>query len=558
MRCRRIFRRRFLNSTEYISDTMRTSFYHQQDEELAMSNAPMYTRRRYTPYGILSHHQRINLHKWDQMNVNMEEGAKPPERKMERDKQDDTSENWFKVTIPFGIKYDKKWMLNLIQSQCSIPFTPVQFHYEKMQATFFVDDPNIAFMLKAISDKIRDETDNKISIFISPCDEPHSVTELKSEKMDQKKLTMNQQCDTSQRILNRQRLSFDQDLTTYPTDLVLSPRRYMTPSLNISEEDVTQANSEGKMAKEQASDIEEICAVKSSLSTTMPDKSSNINSILELFPKLLSLDGQESCKPALCGPEDQKTISTYKRSFFESESIKTLVLQFLQQYYFIYDNGDREGLLNAYHADACFSLTVPFSTMDLSASSVCEYVKYSRSMKVLKDPYMRKQLLKHKKCDIIHFLRALPKTQHDLTSFSVDICFQTEKTLCFSVSGLFKEVEGSSQGCFHAFTRIFVATWDNSDLCIINDKLSVRNVYGFPSASNAVDTCSSSRLPSLSQDQQQMMPTFCSQSGVNVERSQKCLHDDQWNYNKAIQSFALLKVKDTVPEDKTTHTSPRS
>lgn len=31
-----------------------------------------------------------------------------------------------------------------------------------------------------------------------------------------------------------------EDLTTYPTDLVLSPRRYMTPSLNISEEDVTQ------------------------------------------------------------------------------------------------------------------------------------------------------------------------------------------------------------------------------------------------------------------------------------------------------------------------------
>lgn len=40
----------------------------------------------------------------------------------------------------------------------------LQFHYEKMQATFFVDDPNIAFMLKAISDKIRDETDNKVCV----------------------------------------------------------------------------------------------------------------------------------------------------------------------------------------------------------------------------------------------------------------------------------------------------------------------------------------------------------------------------------------------------------
>lgn len=33
------------------------------------------------------------------MRVNMEGGSNPPERKMERDKQDDTSENWFKITV---------------------------------------------------------------------------------------------------------------------------------------------------------------------------------------------------------------------------------------------------------------------------------------------------------------------------------------------------------------------------------------------------------------------------------------------------------------------------
>jgi hypothetical protein len=43
------------------------------------------------------------------------------------------------------------------------PFS-LQFHYEKMQAHFFVDNPNIAFMLKAISDKILDETDNKVCV----------------------------------------------------------------------------------------------------------------------------------------------------------------------------------------------------------------------------------------------------------------------------------------------------------------------------------------------------------------------------------------------------------
>ncbi|KAL6090286.1 hypothetical protein STEG23_029474 [Scotinomys teguina] len=480
MKSRGIFRRRSLNSTEHISHTMqmRTSFRQQQEGEPAMSDSPMYTQRRYTPYGIPSWHQRIN--KQNQMHVNREGEPKPPAIKMQEDKQDDTSKNWFKVTIPFGIKYDKNWLLNLIQNKCSIPFTPVEFHYEKTQAEFFVDNSGIAFELKSISDKIWDELNNKISIFISPCDEPRSVTELKSKKMDQTQVA------TSQQVLNMQRLPFGQSMTdsnlmTHPTDLALKPERYMTPSLDIHEKDMTQvlplnqsynksyqlfglhdtmaiaptvdnlnvSKDEVKSAEEivKGQDVnpEEICADKSSLNTTVLDKPSNINSLLELFPKLLTLDGQESPKPTLCGLEDRKSLPTCKGSFFGSEAVKTLVLQFLQQYYFIYDNEDRQGLLNAYHAEACFSLTVLFSASDSSSSSLWEYFKYSRDMKVLKDSYIQRQLLKHKKCDIIYFLRTLPKTQHDLTSFVVDICFQTETMLCFSVSGLFKDGEMESK-----------------------------------------------------------------------------------------------------------------
>ncbi|XP_049986346.1 nuclear RNA export factor 3 [Alexandromys fortis] len=578
MRCRRIFRRTFPNSTEHISATTHTSFSQQQGGETAMSDPPIYTRRRYTPYGIPPRHQRINLHKRNQMYINREGWLIPPERKME-DKQDDTSKNWFKVIILSGIKYDKKWLLDLIQSQCNIPFTPVEFHYEKMHAQFFVDNPDIAFELKNISDKIWDESNNKITIFISPCDEPHLVTELKSEKMDRMKLAMNQQGATSQQFLNMPRLPFvqgviDSNLLAHPTDLSLNLRRCMAPSLDFYEEDMTQMlplnqsnskpyqmfgfpdtkaaaptidsldesgnemKSSGTVVKGQDLDPEEIREDQSSLSTTIPDKSSNINSILELFPKLLSLEGQESPKPSLCGLEDHKSLPTCKGSFFGSEAVKTLVLQFLQQYFFIYDNGDRQELVNAYHAEACFSLTVLFSSMDSSSSNLCGYFKHSRDMKVLKDPYMQQLLLKHKKYEIICFLHTLPKTQHDLPSFVVDICFQTETMLCFSVSGLFKEAEGSSQGCVHAFTRTFIATYGNSsDLCIINDKLLVRDVQGLPSASIPVATSSSGCLPALFQDQQKMEQTFSTQAGMNVESSQTCLDDEQWNPAKLVKAF---------------------
>ncbi|XP_075814613.1 nuclear RNA export factor 3 [Microtus pennsylvanicus] len=527
MRCRGIFRRTFFNSTEHISATMRTSFSQQQGGEPAMSDPPINTRRRYTPYGIPPRHQRINLHKRNQMYINREGWPIPPGRKME-DKQDDTSKNWFKVIIPSGIKYDKKWLLGLIQSQCSIPFTPVEFHYEKMHAQFFVDNPDIAFELKNISDKIWDESNNKVCSHGTP-----SVI---------LKLAVNQQGATSQQCLNMPRLPFVQDLLTHPTDLSLNLRRCIAPSLDFYEEDTTQMKSAGTVVKGQDVDPEEIRADQSSLSTTIPDKSSNINSILELFPKLLSLEGQESPKPTLCGLEDHKSLPTCKGSFFGSEAVKTPVLQFLQQYFFIYDNGDRQELLNAYHAEACFSLTVLFSNMDSSSSNLCGYFKHSRDMKVLKDPYMQQQLLKHKKYEIICFLHTLPKTQHDLTSFVVDICFQTETMLCFSVSGLFKEAEGSSQGCVHAFTRTFIATYGNSsDLCIINDKLLVRDVEGLPSASIAVATSSSGCLPALFQDQQKMEQTFSTQAGMNVECSQTCLDDEQWNPSKASQNLAWLQ-----------------
>ena len=46
----------------------------------------------------------------------------------------------------------------------------------------------------------------------------------------------------------------------------------------------------------------------------------------------------------------------------------------------------------------------------------------------------RVQMMKHTKHDIVHSLCALPKTQHDFSSFEVDICFHTVST-CFLLGG---------------------------------------------------------------------------------------------------------------------------
>ncbi|XP_070357873.1 nuclear RNA export factor 3-like [Equus asinus] len=192
-RCWGIYRRRYSNWSEEVSSGIHPSSHQQQDGDPETSDAPVDTGIRYAPYAIPPCHRRGTFQKQDQTHVNMEREQKPPERRMEGNKQDETSGSWFKITVPFGIKYDEKWLLSLIQKQCSVPFTPVEFHYEKMQAQFFVENANIAFALKNINGKIWDKNNERISIFVSPSDAPCSVQkELKSEKVKQIKLVQTQ------------------------------------------------------------------------------------------------------------------------------------------------------------------------------------------------------------------------------------------------------------------------------------------------------------------------------------------------------------------------------
>nr|XP_040138979.1 nuclear RNA export factor 3 isoform X1 [Ictidomys tridecemlineatus] len=590
-RCWGIFRRRFPNWSEPVSAAMNISSHQQQEGDSAMNDAHMDSGVRYTPYVIPSHHWRSNLSKQDQTHGNMERAQKPPERRTEGNRQNGTLGSWFKITIPFGIKYEEKWLLNLIQSQCNLPFTPVEFHYEKMQAQFFVENASIAFALKNIGDKIRDEDNEKISIFVTPSEVPCSIKDLQSEKVEQVKLTMNKQCDASHQALDIQRPPVEPNLMTHAIEMAPNPRKHMVTSLNIPEKNKpnlslptyqlvgmmdtmpkdlsienpnvskSKVKSAGKMDSGKGLEPEEMCADRNSLCTTFLDKSNNMNSILELFPKLLCLDGQESPRPTLCGIEAHKKLPTCKGSFFGSDILKNLVLQFLQQYYLIYDYGDRKSLLGTYHIEACFSLTIPFNPKDPALNSFCEYFKYNRDIKKLKDSYQWKQL-KHTKRDILDTLCVLPKTRHDLSSFVVDMWFQTETMLCFSVNGLFKEVEGKSQGSVRAFIRTFIAIpGSNSSLCIINDKLFVRDPS--PQGNQSpfcipMATCSSTSVPALSEEQQEMVQAFSVRSGMNLRWSQKFLEENHWDYIRATQVLTMPKVKGMVPEETLKKTDPET
>ncbi|XP_070622273.1 nuclear RNA export factor 1 isoform X1 [Erythrolamprus reginae] len=354
----------------------------------------------------------------------------------------------------------------------------------------------------------------------------------------------------------------------------MSELHLKAPNLKILNLSCNQLKTEYDLDKLKGLKLDELWLVKNPLSENIRDRSVYISTIRERFPKLLRLDGHELPPPIAFDVETPTTLPPCKGSYFATEGLKMLIIRFLQQYYAIYDSGDRQGLLDAYHEGACCSLSIPFSASHPYSSSprgsrrnpLADYFKNSRNVKRLKDPSLRFRLLKHTKLNVVAFLSELPKTQHDVNSFVVDVCAQTNTLLCFTLNGIFKDVDNRSRDMVRAFTRVFIAVpMGHNGLSIVNDQLfirqanntEIRKAFVMPAptpSSSPVPNPSiepmptSSPGPTLTVEHQEMLQNFSLQSGMNMEWSQKCLMDNDWNYAKAAHAYTQLKAEHKIPE----------
>ena len=92
------------------------------------------------------------------------------------------------------------------------------------------------------------------------------------------------------------------------------------------------------------------------------------------------------------------------------------------------------------------------------------------------DPTKRNTYLRKGKLAICAFLAELPKSEHDVTSFTLDIPFATERLMSFTVSGIFREPEnqgGTAGQIIRHFNRVFVVVPHGQGFCIVNDMLYV-------------------------------------------------------------------------------------
>ncbi|XP_048191295.1 nuclear RNA export factor 5-like [Perognathus longimembris pacificus] len=341
-----------------------------------------------------------------------------PQKEMKDNAQECNQEDWFKIT------YDKMWLVNLIQSHSSVPFTPVDFQFIKTRAQFFVQGESTASAFKAIHCKIYDEANDKISIFVNPSSVPDMVmNKFTAEQMEQIKLALMKRYDVTQKSLDLQKLQFDTGLLGHDITMVLNRRHFMAAILQIIGEnfpellslnlcnnniywldglsDIVQQTPQVKfmnlsqnqikfaseLDKLKGLQLEELWLEGNPLCNTFADKAAYEVAIQDYFPQLLWLDGQELVSPVI-GGDVPEVIKPCKESYRGCESLKSMLLQFLIQ-------------------------------------SLKDYLKDSRNLKKHKHPVSRMQLLKHTNCEIVVCLSSLPRTQHDFSSYVIDICVQT-------------------------------------------------------------------------------------------------------------------------------------
>uniref|UniRef100_A0A672SX51 Nuclear RNA export factor 1-like n=1 Tax=Sinocyclocheilus grahami TaxID=75366 RepID=A0A672SX51_SINGR len=452
-------------------------------------------------------------------------------------------------------------LLNLFR----LVFFLAQYHTDGNKAQFYVEDSTTANALFKVSRKITDKDGYKVTVIMNSCPPPALIhTDLKAADLEHLKQCMAKRFDGSQQALDLNNIRVDPDLVSQNIEVTLNRRNSMLAVIKIIEENIPEliclnlSNNRLYRLDDLADIVNKVPNLKIlNLSHNELKTERELDKLKGLKLVELSLEGNP-----LCG--HYKNQADYVRldghvlpppiGFDLEVAPATLppckyvyVCVSPSRYYSIYDSGDRQPLLDAYHDGAAFSLSIPFTLQNASKSSLGEYQKDCRNIRRMKDdPTTRFRLIKHTRLNVVAFLNELPKTQHDIASLIVDINTYTATLLAFTVSGVFKETDGKSRDSFRAFSRVFIAVPAvPAGLCIVNDELFVRNATTEEIRRAFVapaPTPSSSPVPTLSAPQQEMLAAFSQMSGMNLEWSQKCLQDNDWDFDRAAQIFTGLKV----------------
>ncbi|XP_063228804.1 nuclear RNA export factor 1-like [Bacillus rossius redtenbacheri] len=492
--------------------------------------------------------------------------------------------HWYKVRIPYGHKYPKDYIMKALQSYISPqPLIPYAFRVMGSEASFCVDDPKTAEELMNADRKITATDGYKLLVKVHPGFPYFEVSDALKARV---KEVMGKRYNVVTKALDLTNFHNDDDLKSGELLVPLSRPNVMALVLEIVAENIPElaaldlggnrlhaleslANLHKKaprltvlhlgrnrirdlrgLVNLKNLDIEDLVLDGNPVCKKFSDQTLYVSEVRKWLPKVVKLDGVNLPPPIVFDTTEKTKKPPSRGAFMCADAGSLVVKQFIEQYYQLYDGGNRQGLLDAYHDAAMFSLSC--ATYNASGR-LMPYITESRNLLRVSDDGRRQKCLHVGRAGIIAFLGSLPRTQHDPVSFTVDLTVCSPQLMNVVVTGVFREPD-SKDSALRAFARTFVIVPFGTGYCIVNEQLFVTpatpsQVKVAFQAPASLPPAVPAPVPAGEAAAQQAVAALSSQTGMNLLWSKKCLDETNWDFQKALETFAVLHKQGTVPAE---------
>lgn len=511
--------------------------------------------------------------------------------------------NWYKVTLPYGNKYDRDYIMKTLQNHIApLPLVPYSWRVAGNVSSFFVDDFKVAERLHSADRTITCPDGFKMIIRVH-----HGLpqVEINAQLKECMKTVMSKRYNPSTKALDLTKFHAAPELGDFFCALfkpvlmlaaidIIAENIPELEALNLHDNRIQMLEHLKDLKKKlpnlkvlhmgnnklrQMTNLDPLRGVPivdlvldgNPLCDAFKDQSSYVSEVRKRFPKVIKLDGVDLPPPISFDLEEEIQLPKAQQTFLCAQEGQEIVRQFLEQYFVIYDGESRQPLLQAYHEQAMFSMTMayPYGMTAKNSSWLNWYQTDNRNLIRVQDPERRNRLLRQGHLAVVSFLSEMPKTKHDIHSFTVDLSIFTPQLLMLSVTGIFKELEsGQKTAPVRSFSRALLIAPAGSGFCIVNDQLHVTNATeaqaklafktptvtpampppGAPAAVPAIGAPAPAPVPDDA-TKQQMVQTMAQQSGMNLEFSAKCLEETNWDFQRAVFIFTELHKQGTIPAE---------
>jgi len=495
--------------------------------------------------------------------------------------------NWSKIVLRNGTKYDKIALLKELLSKCSVKFIPLCYGKQGMNTYFYLEDPAGARALKELDKTIEMPDGFQLQISVERTTPPNMP--LTDELVEKIKVVMSNRYIAEHKALNLNAFHMDEGFAGETFYAPLWRSNVMNKVLTVIMDNIPELKAiDLSNNKLNSSSLEFFSTFKTKVKdlsivyladnkihdfkvldrlkgldivelklkgNPCVDKAASayIPAIRKIFPKLHLLDGKELPKEIGFDGDDEESKSPELPDpipkMMKNEQSGNLVLTFLKEYFKAYDSDNRQPLLDAYHEKAVMSMSA-YGRHDLLPA----YIPESRNLKRVEYEKKRHDLLRKGKLQIVAFLSKLPKTEHDMNTFTLDLPFTSESLMIFTVTGCFKERDTKLKESIRHFNRCFIVVPQGPGFCIINETLFVcqatdlSNRKAFLNPASAADVAATP--PVLDPAAKEAMAReFGEKSGMNVTWAIQCLEQCAWDFEKSASSFQEAKNAGKIPAE---------